>query len=61
MKEKNNYLQTIVVIFLLILSLPLFYLLFTKVLLPWGWKEESVEKKEAVSELYSKQEIERTL
>lgn len=50
-EQKTGLAQIIFVVFLLILTLPLFYLLFTKVLLPMTWKEETFEKKDSVSVL----------
>jgi hypothetical protein len=40
-EQKKTMMQTLVIIFLLILTLPLFYLLFAKVLLPLEWKENA--------------------
>lgn len=42
-EQKKTIVQACVIGFLMILTLPLFYLLFTKVLLPLAWKESSLQ------------------
>lgn len=52
-ERKKTILQAIVIGFLLLLTLPLFYLLMSRVLLPLGWNEPQFEQEEHVEERVS--------
>ena len=49
-ERKKAIVQTMVIGFLLVLTLPLFYLLFSRVLLPWAWKEDAFREEQQQQE-----------
>lgn len=45
-ESKNQTVKVFVIIFLLILTLPLFYMLFARVLLPMAWDEPQFKQEQ---------------
>lgn len=45
-EQRKSVVQALVIGLLLVLSLPLFYLLFAKVLIPMAWNEDSLKLEE---------------